>query len=101
VRGWDEYIAENPGNYSYSRFCELYRAFESRLPVTMRQTHTAGERLFVDYAGDGVPKFVRSGWSGCRSRRGNGGRGLKVNWVLSAMFSATWGLVAILLFAFR
>src|SRR6202035_3391662 len=50
-----EYIAENPGGYSYSRFCELYRAFESRLPVTMRQTHPAGERLFVDYAGDGVP----------------------------------------------
>src|ERR1700720_4623441 len=52
---WDEYIAENPGGYSYSRFCELYRAFESRLPVTMRQTHAPGERLFVDYAGDGVP----------------------------------------------
>jgi transposase len=29
----------NPGGYSYSRFCELYRAFEFRLPVTMRQTH--------------------------------------------------------------
>ena len=29
---WDEYIAANPGDYSYSRFCELYRAFESRLP---------------------------------------------------------------------
>ena len=55
---WDEYIAENPGGYSYSRFCELYRAFESRLPVTMRQTHAAGERLFVDYAGDGVPVVV-------------------------------------------
>src|SRR3984893_4090951 len=55
---WDEYIAENPGGYSYSRFCELYRAFESRLPITMRQTHAAGERLFVDYAGDGVPVVV-------------------------------------------
>ena len=40
---WDEYIAVNPGGYSYSRFCELYRAFEFRLPVTMRQTHVAGE----------------------------------------------------------
>jgi hypothetical protein len=27
---WDEYIAGNPRGYSYSRFCELYRAFESR-----------------------------------------------------------------------
>ena len=27
---WDEYIAANPGGHSYSRFCELYRAFERR-----------------------------------------------------------------------
>jgi transposase len=26
--------------------------------VTMRQTHVAGEKLFVDYAGDGVPVVV-------------------------------------------
>jgi transposase len=55
---WDEYIAANPGGYSYSRFCELYRGFESRLSPTMRQTHAAGERLFVDYAGDGVPVVI-------------------------------------------
>lgn len=51
-------IAENPGGYSYSRFCELYRAFEKTLSVTMRQTHAAGERLFVNYAGDGVPVII-------------------------------------------
>jgi transposase len=51
---WDEYIAAHPGGYSYSRFCELNRAFEKTLSPTMRQTHAAGERLFVDYAGDGV-----------------------------------------------
>src|ERR1700750_213711 len=55
---WDEYVAANPGGYSYSRFCELYRAFERTLSVTMRQTHAAGERLFVDYAGDGVPVVI-------------------------------------------
>jgi transposase len=49
---WDEYIAAYPGGYSYSRFCELYRAFEKTLSVTMRQTHAAGERPFVDYAID-------------------------------------------------
>jgi transposase len=26
--------------------------------VTMRQTHAAGERLFVDYPGDGVPVVI-------------------------------------------
>jgi transposase len=55
---WDEYVATNPDGYSYSRFCELYRAFEKTLSVTMRQTHAAGERLFVDYAGDGVPVVI-------------------------------------------
>ena len=55
---WDEYIAQNPGGYSYSRFCELYRAFETKLSPTMRQTHAAGERLFVDYAGEGVPVLI-------------------------------------------
>src|SRR6266852_5833517 len=55
---WEEYIAANPGGYRYSRFCDLYREWEGRLPVTMRQTHPAGERLFVDYAGDGVPVVI-------------------------------------------
>ena len=55
---WDEYIAADPGGYSYSRFCELYRSFEKTLSVTMRQTHAAGERPFVDYAGDGVPVVI-------------------------------------------
>ena len=55
---WDEYIAANPGGYRYSRFCELYRAFGKTLPVTMRQTHVGGEKLFVDYAGDSVPVVI-------------------------------------------
>ena len=48
---WDEYRAAHPGGYGYSRYCELYRAWEARLSPTMRQTHVAGERMFVDYAG--------------------------------------------------
>ena len=55
---WEEYIAAEPGGYRYSRFCELYRAWEGRLSVTMRQSHAAGDKLFVDYAGDGVPVVV-------------------------------------------
>lgn len=55
---WEEYIAQHPGGYRYSRFCELFRAFSERLPVTMRQSHAAGEKLFVDFAGDGVPVIV-------------------------------------------
>ena len=48
---WDEHRAANPKSYGYSRFCELYRAWEGRLSPTMRQHHVAGEKLFVDYAG--------------------------------------------------
>jgi len=55
---WDEYIAANPDGYRYSRFCDLYRGWESRLPVTMRQTHLGGDKMFVDYAGDTVPVIV-------------------------------------------
>jgi transposase len=60
---WDEYIEQHPDGFRYSRFCELYRAWEGKLPVIMRQTHLGGEKLFVDYAGDPVPVIVdrRSG----------------------------------------
>ena len=48
---WEEHRALHPDGYGYSRFCELYRAWEARLSPTMRQNHVAGERMFVDYAG--------------------------------------------------
>jgi len=37
--------------YQYSQFCELYRRHEKQVDVVMRQTHRAGEKLFVDYSG--------------------------------------------------
>ena len=49
---WDEYIAGDPQRYRYSRFCELYRSWEDKISVTMRQAHLGGDKLFVDYAGD-------------------------------------------------
>lgn len=55
---WDEYDEVHPDGYRYSRFCELYRSWEARLPVTMRQTHLGGDKLFVDYAGDTVPVII-------------------------------------------
>jgi transposase len=55
---WDEYIAGDPEGYRYSRFCELYRSWESKLSVTMRQAHVGGDKLFVDYAGDTVPIII-------------------------------------------
>src|SRR6202158_474588 len=55
---WDEYIAAHPDGYRYSRFCELYRSWEGKISVTMRQTHLGGDKLFVDYAGDTAPVVI-------------------------------------------
>src|SRR6201987_1867757 len=48
---WEDHRAVHPDGYGYRRYCELYRAGEGRLSPTMRQSHVAGERMFVDYAG--------------------------------------------------
>ena len=52
---WEEYRQSHPDGYGYSRFCELYHRWRRRLDVVLRQDHKAGEKLFVDYAGDTVP----------------------------------------------
>ena len=54
---WEEYRAEHPDGYGYSRFCALYGAWRRTISATMRQAHVAGEKLFVDFAGDTVPVF--------------------------------------------
>ena len=54
---WEEYRAGQPEGYGYSRFCDLYIEWRQGVSATMRQTHVAGEKLFVDYAGDTVPVF--------------------------------------------
>ena len=51
---WEEYRLEHAEGYSYSRFCELYQDFAGTVEVSMRQTHRAGDKAFVDYSGDGV-----------------------------------------------
>ncbi len=52
----EEYVQATAGpTYQYSRFCDLYRDFAKGLKRSMRQVHRAGEKLFIDYAGDTVP----------------------------------------------
>ena len=48
---WQEYRGQHPDGYGYTQFTEHYRLWSGHLDVTMRQTHKAGEKLFVDYAG--------------------------------------------------
>ena len=52
---WQEYRADHPGGYGYSRFCDLYGEWRRSVSATMRQTHVAGEKLFVDWAGTTIP----------------------------------------------
>ena len=52
---WQEYKQGEPGGYQYSRFCQLYRQWTGKLDLVLRQEHRAGEKLFVDYAGQTVP----------------------------------------------
>lgn len=53
---WEEYAEQHSdGCYSYSRYCRLYNAWAKKQKRSMRQVHKAGEKLFVDYAGQTVP----------------------------------------------
>ncbi len=45
---WIEYRTEHPDGYGYSQFAKLYKKFRGRVDVVMRQSHRAGEKLFVD-----------------------------------------------------
>ncbi len=53
---WQEYAAaQGEAAYSYPQFCAHYRAWRERQPRRLRQTHTAGEKLFLDYCGPTIP----------------------------------------------
>jgi transposase len=52
---WQEYRAQHPDGYRYSRFCGLYQRWRRKQEVALRQEHRAGEKLFVDYAGRTIP----------------------------------------------
>ncbi len=56
---WEEYRQANPDGYRYSRFCELYQRWRSKLDVVLRQEHKAGEKMFVDWAGSTIPVYDR------------------------------------------
>lgn len=51
---WQEYREHQPKGYQYSQFCDRYRRWAATSMVTMRQVHRAGEKMFVDFSGDGL-----------------------------------------------
>jgi len=46
-----EYLEQHPDGYRYTQFCDVYRRWLQRRGLSMRQVHRAGEKCFVDYAG--------------------------------------------------
>lgn len=53
---WQEYREQQPETaYGYTRFCTLYRSWVTLQKRSMRQHHTAGDKLFIDYCGPTVP----------------------------------------------
>lgn len=50
---WVEYKEPNPDGLQYSQFCEHYHRWLSKRDYVMRQTHRAGEKMFVDFT-DGL-----------------------------------------------
>jgi transposase len=52
---WEEYKEAYPLGYNYSWYCDQYRDWRRKLDVVLRQEHRAGEKMFVDHAGQTVP----------------------------------------------
>jgi len=52
---WQEYKQIHPDGYQSTQFCELYSRWKKKLRVSLRQSYKAGEKMFVDYAGQTVP----------------------------------------------
>jgi len=48
---WDEYQSTQKNALSYSRYCHHYRLYKKSLKRPMRQTHKAGDKVFIDYSG--------------------------------------------------
>ncbi len=55
-----EYKERHPDGYGYSQFCFHYRQFQRHLDVVMHQEHRAGEKCFVDFAGQRITLYDRA-----------------------------------------
>ncbi len=61
---WEEYRAEYPEGYSYTQFCEYYARWRKKLDPSLRQSYRAGEKPFVDWAGEKVELLDPDGGPG-------------------------------------
>ena len=52
---WEEYRERHPGGYQYSQFCYHFNNWKDASEVRMHIKHKAGDKMFVDYAGQKWP----------------------------------------------
>jgi len=52
---WTEYRTSCPSGFGYTWFTEQYRVYAGRLDLVLRHDHRAGEKLFIDFAGQTIP----------------------------------------------
>ena len=52
---WQEGLDQQQWSLSYGQFCRRYGQWKGYQNLSMRQTHRAGEKMFVDYCGQTVP----------------------------------------------
>src|SRR5215471_11437008 len=56
---WEEYRESHPNGCSYVTFWRHYEEWRQHLDLVMRQSHRAGEKLFVDWAGAKITIYDR------------------------------------------
>lgn len=72
---WDEYSQEKAEGLSRSSFYRHYQQYRKSLSVSMKVIHKGGDKVFVDYSGDGLRYFDRE----------------TGNWVETRFFVGSWG----------
>ncbi len=56
---WQEYKRKRPEGFQYSQFCHHFLQWWRSSEVRMHIKHKAGDKMFVDYAGDKLSYFDR------------------------------------------
>jgi len=49
---WSDYKVQHPDGYNYTQFCFYYNQWVKASEVTMHFEHKAGDKMFVDFAGN-------------------------------------------------
>ena len=57
---WEEYKVKHSEGFQYSQFCYHFQMWHNASEVRMHIKHKAGDKMFVDYAGDKLSYYNRA-----------------------------------------